>query len=165
MALTKHQKLAKKMKLLSQALEDHFQKTAAILNALQFHFYETHLIVGRPLMSEKKLQLMMRVHKCGMAHLSPKQELREAAEHFPLISCILTPRFYPRSNVLIMPPKAEQNEKLVIPWGVKTVLPADNLQKLEEAKQEAFLYCASKGYRKKLELNPMDHCNAMRGEK
>lgn len=144
MALTKHQKLAKQIKLLLEALEDHFQKTAVILNALQFHFYETHLIIGRPLMSEKKLQLMMRVHKCGMAQLSSKQELREAAENVPLIGFVLTPRFYPRSNVLVMPPDAEQNEKLAIPWGVKTVLPADNLQKLEEAKQEAFLYCASK---------------------
>ena len=89
MALTKHQKLAKQIKLLLEALEDHFQKTAVILNALQFHFYETHLIIGRPLMSEKKLQLMMRVHKCGMAQLSSKQELREAAENVPLIGFVL----------------------------------------------------------------------------
>lgn len=143
MALTKHQKLARGMKRLSDALDVHCQKAASILNVLQFHFFETHLIIGRPLMSEKTLGTMMRTHRCGMELFSPNAELRSAAQRSPLIGCVLTPRFYLRSRVLVQPPDAAKNEKLAIPWGVKTVLPTESLQKLEDAKLEAFLYCAS----------------------
>jgi hypothetical protein len=143
MALTKHQKLARGMKRLSNALEIHCQKTASILNVLQFHFFETHWIIGRPLMSEETLQTMMRTHRYAMTLFSPNAELRSAAQHSPLIGCVLTPRFYLRSKVLVLPADEAENEKLAIPWGVKIVLPAESLQKLEDAKLEAFLYCAS----------------------
>jgi hypothetical protein len=143
MALTKHQKLARGMKRLSDALDIHFQKTASILNVLQFHFFETHLIIERPLMSEKVLQSMMRVHRWAIGIFSFDDELLSAARNAPLIGFVFTPRFYLRSRVLVRPLDASKNEKLVIPWGVKMVLPAESLRKLEEAKQEAFIYCAS----------------------
>ena len=143
MALTKHQKLARGMKRLSDAFEVHFQKTSSILNALQFHFFETHLIIGRPLMSKGTLQTMIRTHRCAMELFSPNADLRSAAQRSPLIGCILTPRFYLRSCVLVRPANAGENEKLAIPWGVKTILPTESLQKLEDAKLETFLYCAS----------------------
>jgi len=49
MALTKHQKLAKGIKSLLDSLEIHFQKTAKSINCLQLAFYETYLMIGRPL--------------------------------------------------------------------------------------------------------------------
>jgi hypothetical protein len=145
MALTKHQKLARAMKNLLEDLEGHFQKTASNLNALQFHFYETHLIIGRPQMTEITLQTMMRTHKYAMMLLAPDPKMRSAAQNYPLIGCILTPRFYLRSQTYILPPDApSSNEKSTIPWGVKTIFPQESLQKLEERKLEATLYCASK---------------------
>lgn len=144
MALNKHQKLARGMKRLFDALESHYQKTASVLEVLQFHFFETHLILGRPLMSERVLQTMMRSHKCAMSLLSPNEQLRLAAQYAPLIGFVLTPPFYLRSKVLVLPADASKDEKLAIPWGVKTILPTESLQKLEDAKWEAILYCASK---------------------
>jgi hypothetical protein len=143
MALTKHQKLARTMKRFSDDLDTHYQKTASMLNVLQLHFYETHLIIGRSLMSEKTLGTMMRTHRWAMERLSPNPDLRSAAQNSPLIGCVLSPPIYLRSRVLVTPPDASPNEKLAIPWGVKTVLPQENLRKLEEAKLEGLLYCAS----------------------
>jgi len=143
MALTKHQKLARGMKHLTEVLEIHCRKTASMLDVLQFHFFETHLIIGRPLMSEKTLGTIMRMHRCTMGLLSPNKELRLAAEHSPLIGCVFTPLFYLQSRVLVLPDDAVKNEKLAIPWGVKTVLPSESFQKLEDAKLEALLYCPS----------------------
>lgn len=145
MALTKHQKLARAMKRLLGDLEDHFQKTESNLNALQFHFFETHLIIGRPLMTKATLQTMMRTHKCAMTLLAPDPKVQSAAQNYPLIGCILTPRFYPKSKIHILPPDASSSEeKSIIPWGVKTILPLESLQKLEERKLAATLYCALK---------------------
>ena len=142
MALTKHQKLARGIKRLFDALEIHYQKTAAILNALQLHFYETHLLIGRPLMTERALAAMMRTHVCGLKIFSPDEKLRAAAGDSPLIGLIITPPFYLRSRVLTSQ-SAPENAKWVIPWGVKITLPSESLQKLEEAKLQALLYCAS----------------------
>ena len=36
-------------------------------------------------------------------------------------------------------------EKLIIPWGVLIMLPAEILRKYEESLQDAILYCASEG--------------------
>jgi len=144
MALTKHQKLARAMKRLLEDLEDHFQKTALNLNALQLHFYETHLIIGRPLMTEATLQTMMRTHKCAMTLLAHDPKVQSAAQNHPLIGCILTPCFYPKSRTHILPPDASSSEeKSIIPWGIKTILPQESLQKFEESKLAATLYCAS----------------------
>lgn len=143
MALTKHQKLARAMKKVLEDLEDHFLKTASNLNALQLHFYETHLIIGRPQMTEITMQTMMRTHKCAMTLLAHDPKMQSAAQNHPLIGCILTPCFYPQSRTHILPPDASSlEEKSIIPWGAKTILPQESLQKLEEGKLAATLYCA-----------------------
>lgn len=126
-----------------EALDIFFQKTASKLNVLQLHFYETHLIIGRPLMTEAALGTMMKTHRWALERYSPNLALRAAAAASPLIGCVLTPRLYPFSRVLVNPPNAPLNEKQSVPWGVKTILPEENLKKLEEAKLEALLYCAS----------------------
>lgn len=131
------------MKHILEALDAFFQKTASKLNVLQLHFYETHLIIGRPLMSEAVSGTMMRTHRCALGRYSPNPSLRAAAENAPLVGCVLTPRFYPLSRVLKNPPSACPNERQTVPWGVKIILPEENLKKLEEAKKEALLYCAS----------------------
>ncbi len=144
MALTKHEKLARGIKRLCEDFEVHYQKTALLLNALQFHFYEIYWIVGRPRMSKQTLQVMGRTHLCGMQLLSSNPVLQSAAQHFPFIGCVLTPPVNLRSRVLELPPlDASKKEKMIIPWGVKIILPAESLRKLEEAKLEALLYSAS----------------------
>ena len=59
MALTKHQKLARGLKALFDALDSHYQKTASLLDVLQFHFYEPFLIIGRPIMKERVTVLVV----------------------------------------------------------------------------------------------------------
>lgn len=88
MALTKHQKLARGMKRLSDVLDAHFQKVASII-ALQFHFFEKPSPIECLLMSEKTLGAMIRTHLCGMELFSPNAELRLAAKHSPLVACVL----------------------------------------------------------------------------
>jgi len=144
-ALTKHQKLAREMKHNLEALEIHYQKTASMLNALLFHFYETHLIIGRPLILEKAFKTMMRTHKFALGLFAPNEELRCAARQSPLIGFVITPRFYPQPKILISSSTACKDDKWYIPWGVKIVLPKENLRKLEDTKLEALLYCASRG--------------------
>lgn len=131
------------MKRLSDALKIHFRKTASFLNVLQFYFFETHLILGRPLASEKTLQAMMRTHRCGISVFSLNEELRLAAQNSPLIAWVFTPTFYLQSRILIPSPATTENEMSIIPWGVKTLLPAECIKKLEDAELEAFLYSAS----------------------
>ncbi len=143
MALTRHQKLARGLKALFSALDDHHQKTATMLNVLQFHFYETHLIIGRRLMTERALKTMMDTHRCGLKHFALNEELRAAARSSPLIACVFTPKFYPDSHILVNPPDPSKDDKQVVPWGVKTVLPSESLLKLKESMIEALLYCAS----------------------
>lgn len=143
MALTKHQKLARGIKSLLQNLEDFHLKVARVSNVLQFHFYETHLILGRPLITEKALATMMRTHLYALRIFSPDEKTREAAKSAPFIGMVLTPAFYLRSRVCFFPPGVS-NVIWHIPWGVKIVLPEENLKKLEEGKMEALLYCASK---------------------
>lgn len=143
MALTKHQKLARGIKSLLDALDAFHLKVAKVSNVLQFHFYETHLILGRPLITEKALATMMRTHLYALSIFSPNEKTREAAKAAPFIGMVLTPAFYPRSRVCFFPPGVS-NVIWHIPWGVKIVLPEENLKKLEEEKLEALLYCASK---------------------
>jgi hypothetical protein len=143
MALTKHQKLARGLKSLLNALDDHHQKTAKMLNVLQFHFYETHLIYGRPVITERAFETMMHTHRCGLNLFSPSEELRSAARSAPLIGCNIALRFYDSSKVRVNPPDAPQDNKWITPWGVKIVLPSESLQKLNESMMEALLYCAS----------------------
>lgn len=143
MALTKHQKLARGIKSLLDALDAFHLKVAKVSNVLQFHFYETHLILGRPLITEKALATMMRTHLYALGIFSPNEKMREAAKTAPFIGMVLTPAFYPRSRVCFFPPGVS-NVIWHIPWGVKIVLPEENLRKLEEEKLEALLYCASK---------------------
>lgn len=143
MALTKHQKLARGIKSLLDALDAFHLKMAKVSNILQFHFCETHLILGRPLITEKALATMMRTHLYALSIFSPNEKMREAAKSAPFIGMVLTPAFYPRSRVCFFPPGVS-NVIWHIPWGVKIVLPEENLRKLEEEKLEALLYCASK---------------------
>lgn len=143
MALTKHQKLARGIKHLFDALEIHYQKTAAILNSMQLHFYETHLLIGRPLMTERALTAMMRTHVCGLKIFSPDEKLRIVAHSSPLIGLVITPPFYLHSRVRTSQ-GASKDTKWVIPWDVKITLPSESLQKLDEIKLQALLYCASK---------------------
>lgn len=143
MALTKHQKLARGIKSLLQNLEDFHLKVAKISNVLQFHFYETHLILDRPLITEKALATMMRTHLYALSIFSPDQKTREAAKSAPFLGMVLTPAFYPRSRVCFFPPGIS-NVIWHIPWSVKIILPEENLKKLEEGKMDALIYCASK---------------------
>jgi hypothetical protein len=144
MALTKHQKLARGIKSLLQNLEDFHRKVAGKSNTLYFFFHETHLILGRPLMSEKTLKTMMETHRYALQRFSPNEKVREAATSAPLIGMVFTPRFYPESRIRCFPPEAK---KVIwhIPWGIQIVLPEENLQKLDEGKLEALLYCPSQG--------------------
>ena len=144
MALTKHKKLAKRAQILLNALDDHHQKTAKMLNVLQFHFHETHLIYGRPVITEQAFKTMMHTHRCGLKLFSPSEELRSAARSAPLIGCNITlPFTYVSSKVRVNPPDAPKDNKWITPWGVKIVLPSENLLKLSESMMEALLYCAS----------------------
>jgi len=143
MALTKHQKLARGIKSLLDDLDAFHLKVAKVSNVLQFHFYETHLILGRPLITEKALATMMRTHLYALSIFSPNEKVREAVKSAPFIGMVLTPAFYPRSRVCFFPPGVS-NVIWHIPWGVKTVLPEENLKKLDEEKWEALLYCPSK---------------------
>ncbi len=142
MALTKHQKLARGIKSLLKNLEDFHSKVADKSNTLYFFFSETYLILGRPLMSEKTLKAMMETHRHALQKFSPNELVREAATSAPLIGMVFTPRFYPKSRIRCFPPEAK---KVIwhIPWNVQIVLPEENLQKLEEGKWEALLYCPS----------------------
>jgi hypothetical protein len=143
MALTKHEKLARGMSHLLNSLEEHFQKTAKSLNCLQLFFYETHLMIGRPLMSQRVLAAMMHTHVCGLKFLAPDEKIRAIARSSPLISMVLTPPIYPLSKVLRSSPDQPEAAKWVIPWGVKATLPNESLEKLKEAKLAAILYCAA----------------------
>lgn len=143
MALTKHQKLARGIKSLLDTLDNFHLKVAKVSNVLQFHFYETHLILGRPLITEKALATMMRTHLYALCVFSPDKKTREAAKSAPFIGIVLTPSFYLRSRVCFFPPGVS-NVIWHIPWGVKIVLPEENLKKLDEGKWEALLYCPSK---------------------
>ena len=142
MSLTKHQKLARGIKSLLDTLDNFHLKVAKVSNVLQFHFYETHLILGRPLITEKALAAMMHTHRYALRIFSPNEKMREAANSAPLIGIVLTPQFYLRSRVCFFPPGAS-NVIWHVPWGVKTVLPQENLQKLKESILEALLFCAS----------------------
>ncbi len=144
MALTKHQKLARGLKALLAALDEHHEKAASMLNALQMHFYETHLILGRRVITEQALKVMMNTHRCALCLFAPNEELRTAARSSPSISFTFTPKLYPPSKILEYPPDAPKDEKQVIPWGVKIFLPSQSLLNLSQAKEEALLYCASK---------------------
>lgn len=135
MALTKHQKLARGLRALLEALDLHHQKTANTLNALQLHFYEPYKIIGAPEITEQALQTMMNTHRCGLKLFSPNKELRIAAQSSPLIGCIIYLGLYPLSRVLVNPS--------MIPWKVETVLPSQSLSKLNESMLGALLYCAS----------------------
>ncbi len=142
MALTKHQKLARKMRSLFASFEDFYQRTARQLNVLQFYFYETYLIVGRPLMAERTIQVMMYTHRIGLIRFSENKELLQAAKSSPLIGLILTPT-YPSSRCRVCPKDIGPKERDVIPWGTKIMLPSETLQGLENAKLRAILFCAS----------------------
>jgi len=143
MALTKHQKLLRGIKSLLTKLDIHHKKVASLLDALQFHFYESHWIIRGPQISERNLVAMMYTHLCGLQHFAPNEELRKAARESPLIGFHLAPRFYPLSRVLLKPQDAQKGDKLCIPWGVKLVLPSESLIKLSEAKLEDLLCCSS----------------------
>ncbi len=142
MALTKHQKLARGIKSLLQNLEDFHRKVADKSNVLYFFFSETYLILGRPLMSEKTLKAMMETHRYTLQRFSTNEKVREAATSAPLIGMVFTPRFYPICGIRCFPPEAK---KVIwhVPWNVQIVLPEENLQKLDEGKWEALLYCPS----------------------
>ncbi len=142
MALNKHQKLARAMKTVLQKLDVFHEKVAEQSRSLQLYFYEKYLIAGRPLMSQRALAAMMYTHRLGLSMFSPNRELREAAGSSPLIGIILTPPIYLESQVLYCPNRNE-NTLWLVPWGVKSVLPNENIEKLEESKLENVLYCAS----------------------
>ena len=140
MALTKHQRLAKSMQNSLDDLKFFYEKVAAISHVLQLHFYETHWILGRPLISERVLKAMMYTHRCSLRLFSPHPEVRKAAQEAPLIGCIINPPFNLAQRVLTI---KEEIGVCLIPWGVKIVLPSENLQKLEDTQFEALLYSAS----------------------
>lgn len=141
MALNKHQRLSRAMKIVLQNLDKFHDKVAEHAKCLQFHFYEKYLIAGRPLMTERALAAMMYTHRLGLSMFSPNRDLREAASSAPLIGMILSP-LYLQSQVLYCSNRKE-NTLWFVPWSVKTVLPSENLKKLEESKLEDILYCAS----------------------
>lgn len=142
MALNKHQKLAGAMKSVLQNLDIFHEKVAEQSKSLQLYFYEKYLIAGRPLMTERAVAAMMYTHRLGLSTFSPNKELQEAASSAPLIGMILSPPLYLRSQVLYCS-NAKEDTLWLIPWGVKTVLPSENLERLEESKLEDVLYCAS----------------------
>ena len=120
MALTKHEKLARGISHLLNSLEEHFQKTAKSLHCLQLFFYETHLMIGRPLMNRRVLAAMMHTHVCGLKFLAGDEKIRAIAQSSPLISMVLTPPIYPLSRVLHSSPGQLEDAKWVIPWGCKS---------------------------------------------
>jgi hypothetical protein len=142
MALTKHQKLARGIKSLFEALNAHRQKVAFLLEAIQFHFYEPFLIKGHPLMKERALQAMMYAHRTSLALFSPNAEIKTACNTKPLIGCVITPPIYPETHIFQSSPD-RANETWWVPWCVKIQLPSQSLKSLDEAYLEAILYCAS----------------------
>jgi len=142
MALTKHQKLAKGIKSLLDSLEIHFQKTAKSINCLQLAFYETYLMIGRPLMNKHTLNAMMHTHLFSLKFFSINENIRKIAKNSPLINMIITP-IYPLSRVRVDTPGQAETTKRIIPWGVKMTLPNESLEKLKETQTAAILYCAS----------------------
>lgn len=142
MALNKHQKLARAMKTVLKNLDDFHEKIAEQSKCLQLYFYEKYLILGRPLMSERAIAAMMYTHRLGLCMFSPNSESREAARSAPLIGMILSPPLYPTSHVLYCS-NVKEGTLWFIPWGVKAVLPSENLEKLKESKLEDILYCSA----------------------
>ena len=142
MALNKHQKLAGAMKAVLESLDIFHEKVAELSKSLQLHFYEKYVIAGRPLMTERAVAAMIYTHRLGLSMFSPNRELREAASSVPLIGIILSPPLHLNSQVLYCS-NAREDTLWFIPWGVKTVLPSESLEKLEESKLEDILYCAS----------------------
>lgn len=143
MALNKHQKLARGMKIVLQNLEAFHRKVAEQSKTLQLFFYEKYLIPGRPLMTQRAIPAMMYTHRMGLSKFSPNEDLREAATSASLIGAILSPPIYLKSQVLYCT-NAKHNTLWLVPWGAKTVLPSENLDKLTKSKLEDILYCASK---------------------
>lgn len=142
MRLTKHERLAKGLGALFSNLDEHYRKTAVILDAVQFHFYEKKLIANRPLMSQQTLKTMMFTHYHGLRHLSDKEGVRHACFK-PLIGAIVNSPLFMASQILVDAPNNPENAKRCIPWGVTTTLPSKTLKQLEDAYLEATLYCAS----------------------
>ena len=143
MALNKHQKLARGIKTVLQNLDAFHSKVAKQFKVLQLFFYEKHLIAGRPLMTERAVAAMIKTHCLGLSRFSPNKELREAANSAPLIGATLPQTLYLKSQVFYCT-NAKHDTLWFVPWEVKTVLPSENLKKLEESKLEDILYCASK---------------------
>lgn len=68
------------------------------MQVLQSHFFESHLIIGRPLMYEEILKEMINSHRYALAQISPNEEVWLAAKKSPLLGCITTPTFYSQSK-------------------------------------------------------------------
>ncbi len=143
MALTKHQKLARGIKSFNDSMDIFFKHTSTFVDALQFHFYETHWIIGRPLIAENTLRSMMFTHRRAMALLAENENLKKTCQTKPLIGCIFWPKLYPSSKVLKSKVGISEDDPWFIPWGVKINLPDKTLRDLEDALLEAILYCAS----------------------
>ena len=140
MRLTKHQRLARGLKALFKNLDAFYHSVAIQLDVLQFHFFEKHLIAGRPKMNARALQCMMHTHRCGLKHFSLNKELRNACTSKPLIGLIVTPPAYSDSRIC----KEVSNIHWFVPWGVRIQLPSDMMTLLDHAKNEALLYAPSK---------------------
>jgi hypothetical protein len=137
MAFTKHEKLVRAIKNHFDILEDHYRKTAALLNALQLFFYKPFQHRESPDISDKTFDAMSNTHRWGMKMFGATEQLRSAAEFFPCYAFALPLNVYLKSTTF------ESREGRFVPWGVVTILPSHTLQQLKEAKLEAVCYCAS----------------------
>ncbi|MBN2479721.1 MAG: hypothetical protein JXA94_05790 [Parachlamydiales bacterium] len=145
MALTKHQKLAKELNTIFSRLDLFYEKVSKILkNIVQFHFYESYLIIGRPLRQERTLKTMMYTHKLGMIIFSPNLALRKICLSKQFFGAILFPPIYKKSDIRANKSENCNNTKSVFPWKVKIYLPDEALEGLKKSYNKALLYCASK---------------------
>lgn len=137
MALTRHQKLARKIKAQFADLQFHHDKTAVFCGVLRFFFYEPYFIDNRPPMSERALESMMQSHRLGLIRFSLHQELWEAARSTPLNAYILPMKVYLGGYRLA------EGQRHWIPWRVHIDLPSKGLRDLQEAMLVAISYCAA----------------------
>lgn len=133
MAKTKHQKLANLMQAMLNAIEDHKAQVAKQLACVQLHFYERYAVLGRrSLMKESALHSMFLSHYIGLQTFAPDPHLRATCHQLPMLGALLNRSIYLASECR----QSKGKGLLLIPWGVRTVLPKENKEKLERSYAE-----------------------------
>jgi len=136
MAKNKHEKLGASFRKMLNDIDNHSEKVAEALDLVQLYFYEKLLVKGRQLMSQKARRRMMQTHYVGMQYLAPSLAFQELCRTKPWLGTVLQNPVVLRSQII-----ERQTVGWFIPWGVKFVCPEENLEKLQQNREKALLYC------------------------